>query len=231
MPQQVLVPILNPDFDDPYSAREDPYDPKGVDSNLMVAHGWGFNYVPRLPHEGEDVNRRPEWGEWQGMQKMFATFGTTKAVMLQYVRVDPGDILSLEARARYSSDGAGLALRCGIDPEGGTDFRAGSVQWGAWQGETAKGDDHWPNPGAGEISAPRTLICDGVEATGGFVTIFLRLENLYAGKDVSAFWMQAKLFKEGVIVDPDPPEGDGDDARAISEGFAELAEAIRELKD
>jgi hypothetical protein len=176
------------------------------------------------------VHRRPEWVEKFGDQKMFVTFGTVKAVLYQVVDVTAGDLLTLQVRAKYSAIESGLALRVGIDPEANINPWHQGVQWGPWQGETSPNEHYWPNPGDNNISTPRTLTCEGVTAKSDRVTLFLRLQNTFPGKDTSAFWMQAQLFKESDVVDPDPPGDDGDLARAIREGFAELSAAIRELK-
>jgi hypothetical protein len=164
------------------------------------------------------------------MQKMFVMHGTTKAVMYQSVPVSLGDILSLEVQARYSSIEAGLALVVGIDPTGNQDPWASSVVWGDWQGETSNEPFLWPNPGENKISKPRTLTCSAVEAQGPFATIFLRLENMWPGKDVSAFWMNASLTKSGEGQGPDPEPVQGDLVAALDRMTAQFTRIANVLE-
>ncbi|NIM76817.1 MAG: hypothetical protein GTO21_09095, partial [Armatimonadetes bacterium] len=79
----------------------------------------------------------------------------------------------------FTSENAGIALVAGLDPAGGIDPLADSVVWGQWKGETS--DPQQPAREPFNLSV-------AVEARGDTVTIFLRSENLWKGKDASAFW-------------------------------------------
>jgi len=229
MAQQIA--ISNPTFYTPAMARVDPRLGGSPDGNLTVVHGWYPDYHPRESGQPEYTNRRPEWrDEMDGAdcrQKVFTTFGTTRGVVYQRVSVTPGDVLTFSVVARYSSTGAGVALVVGIDPTGGTDFEAGTVAWGRWHGESPPEGDpgRWENPGPGQISDKRTLSVENVEAQGPNVTLFCRLENLYAGKDASAFWYQASLYGQDDTSNPDPDDSD------IVDALHEIRGALHEIRD
>jgi hypothetical protein len=123
--------------------------------------------------------------------------------MYQRVSVDIGDLLTLVVRACFTSNGAGVALRVGIDPYGGTDFQSDEIVWGRWQGETSNPPYHWE----GGLDNPRSLSVENIESEAPYVTLFCHIENLYAGKDESAFWDQVTLYREGEV-EPEPPDGD-----------------------
>jgi len=66
-----------------------------------------------------------------------------------------------------------------------------------------------------------------VEANGSNVTLFLRLENLYAGKDASAFWYEARLFTDGETPDPDPDPNHDE----IITALYSLGDRLAEIRD
>jgi len=227
------ITLVNPDMNRPATARVDPRTGGAIDGNLTVVHGWYPDYHPREAGQPEHMNRRPEWRDeldgQQTRQKVFCTYGTTKGVIYQRVPVPPGAVLHFAAEARYSAIQSGVALVVGIDPTGGTDFEADTVAWGRWHGETPPESDpgYWRNPGPGQISDLRTLSVENVEAEGPNVTVFCRLENLYGGKDASAFWYSARLYAEG-HPDPDPDPGGYTDLVAVLEDIQTTLEEIRD---
>ena len=189
------VLILNPNFDPPFTARPDPELGGPPVGEVTVVQGWQPYY--------DAQKRRPEWTPFEQYQKVFGTFSEIKAGVYQRVAVGVGDLLTLVARACFTSNGAGVALRVGIDPYGGTDFQSDEIAWGSWQGETSNPPYHWE----GGLDDPRYLSVENVEPEAPYVTLFLHIENLYAGKDESAFWDQATLYREGDPEPPDPGEG------------------------
>jgi hypothetical protein len=189
------VSIENGDFSPPFVARPDPEAGGPPVGEVTVASGWQPYYTPQGASDPPWKHRRPEWTRYLGFQKVFGTSGTIQAGVYQRVAVEVGDLLTLVVRACFTSMRGGVALRVGIDPYGGTDFRSEEILWGGWQGETAPKDSaaYW----AGGLEDPRYLSVENVEAESPYVTLFLHIENLYAGKDESAFWDSVMLYKEG----------------------------------
>jgi hypothetical protein len=225
------IAIANPTFDRPATARVDPRKGGSPDGNITVVTGWYPDYHPRESGQPEHMNRRPEWRDEDDRQKVFTTYGTTRGVIYQRVSVPPGSVLTFTCEARYSATNAGVALVLGIDPTGGTNFEADTVAWGDWHGETAPQGDvgYWPNLGPGQISDARVLSVANIAAEGPNVTLFCRLENLYAGKDASAFWYDARLYADGDDTDPGSPgEGDYADLIAVLEDIQVTLEEIRD---
>ena len=194
------IAIENGSFSSPFTARPDPVKGGPSVGEVTVAHGWQPYYNAQ--------KRRPEWTPYQTWQKVFGTFSQIQAGVYQRVQVDVGDLLTLVVRACFTSWDAGVALRVGIDPYGGTDFQSSEVQWGGWQGESVRPKTE-PGYWQGGLENPRSLSVENIEAEAPYVTLFLHIENLYAGKDESAFWDRAELYREGDTPDPDPePTGD-----------------------
>jgi hypothetical protein len=163
---------------------------------VTVAEGW-------QPYYNSDL-RRPEWTPFEQYQKVFGTFSQIAAGVYQRVPVDlTSDLLTLVVRACFTSEDAGVALRVGIDPYGGTDFQSDEIIWGIWHGETAP--EGSPGYWKGGLDDPRYLSVENVEPEAPYVTLFLHIENLYAGKDESAFWDLATLYREGEV-EPEPPD-------------------------
>jgi hypothetical protein len=199
------VTIQNPSFSLPFTARPDPALGGPPVGEVTVAHGWMPYYTPQGANDPPWKHRRPEWTRYQQWQKVFGTSATIQGGVYQRVAVSVGDVLTLVVRACFTSNQAGVALRVGIDPFGGTDFRSDEVQWGGWQGESAPAGSpgHW----TGGLDNPRDLFVENVEAEAPYVTLFLHIENLYAGKDESAFWDQATFYREGESEpEPEPPD-------------------------
>jgi len=213
---KVAVPILNPGFASPFSARPDPETGGPPVGEVTVAQGWQPYY--------NGQKRRPEWTQYQRYQKVFGTFSQIQAGVYQRVAVDVGDVLTLAVRACFTAEGAGVALRVGIDPYGGTDFQSEEIQWGSWQGETSQGSAHW----TGGLGNPRVLSVEAVEAEAPYVTLFLHIENLYAGKDESAFWDQATLYREGET-EPEPEPEPGEDWAGMLGYLSRIADALEKL--
>ena len=221
------IQIENPDFSSPFTARPDPETGGPAVGEVTVAHGWQPYYTPQGVNDPPWRHRRPEWTQYQGWQKVFGTSGTIQGGVFQRVQVQVGDLLTLVVRACFTSVRAGVALRVGIDPFGGVDFQSDEVQWGGWQGESAPRDD--PSYWQGGLENPRDLSRANVEAEAPYVTLFLHIENLYAGTDESAFWDRVLLYKEGDTPGPGPgPEPGGDLAEVIAQ-LKRIADAVEKL--
>ncbi len=214
---KVIVPVLNPSFDPPFTARPDPELGGSPVGEVTVAEGWQPYY--------DAQKRRPEWTQYQQYQKVFGTFSEIKAGVYQRVAVGIGDLLTLVVRACFTSEGAGVALRVGIDPFGGTDWQSDEIVWGSWNGETAPPGTpgHWQ----GGLDNPRSLSVENVEPEAPYVTLFLHIENLYAGKDESAFWDQATLYREGEV-EPEPPDPDTPWAELLGY-LSRIADAVEDI--
>jgi len=211
------LPILNPDFSLPFTARPDPEHGGAPVGEVTVAQGW-------QPYYNSD-KRRPEWTRYQQYQKVFGTFSQIQAGVYQRVPVDIGDLLTLVVRACFTSEGAGVALRVGIDPYGGTDFQSDEIVWGSWQGETAPPGS--PGYWEGGLENLRVLSVENVEPEAPYVTLFCHIENLYAGKDESAFWDRATLYGEG---EGGPGPEPGEDLAAIAFDVHRIANTLEDLK-
>jgi hypothetical protein len=209
---KIEVPILNPSFLPPFTARPDPELGGPPVGEVTVAEGWQPYY--------NAWHRRPEWTQYQQFQKVFGTFSIIRAGVYQRVSVGIGDLLTLVVRACFTSEGAGVALRVGIDPYGGADFQSKEIIWGMWQGETSPPPAYWE----GGLDNPRTLSIENVEPEAPYVTLFCHIENLYAGKDESVFWDQAMLYKEG---DGPGPEPDTD----VVEALQQIREVLAQICD
>ena len=212
----IEIPIQNPYFSVPYTARPDPEHGGPPVGEVTVAHGW-------QPYYNSD-KRRPEWTRYAPSQKVFGTFSQIQAGIYQRGPVDlTAGPLTFVARACFTSENAGVALKVGIDPYGGTDFQSDEIVWGNWHGETApKGSlGYWQ----GGLDNPRYLSVENVEPEAPYVTLFCHIENLYAGKDESAFWSQATLCQEGPEPEPEPEPGDDLLERAVT-ALERIAQAL-----
>ena len=220
------VPIQNSGFSSPFTARPDPELGGPAVGEVTVAHGWQPYYTPQGVDDPPWKHRRPEWTQYQTWQKVFGTSGTIQGGVFQRVLAQVGDVLTLVVRACFTSNQAGVALRVGIDPFGGTDFESGEVQWGGWQGESSPKDS--PGYWQGGLDNPRSLSVENIEAEAPYVTLFLHIENLYAGKDESAFWDRAELYREGDTPGPDPePEPDGDLVKVL----VQIRDVLTQIRD
>ena len=221
------IRIENPEFAAPFTPRPDPALGGPAVGEVTVASGWQPYYTPQGVNDPPWKHRRPEWTRYLGFQKVFGTSGTIQGGVFQRVQVQVGDVLTLVVRGCFTSNHAGVALRVGIDPYGGTDFASGEVQWGGWQGESApKGD---PGYWLGGLDNPRALSVENIEAESPYVTLFCHIENLYAGKDESAFWDQATLYREGEEEPGPGPEPPDDWIGEILGYLSRIADAVEKL--
>ncbi|MEA3407196.1 MAG: SdrD B-like domain-containing protein [Chloroflexota bacterium] len=134
---------VNPGFEHGFSMR-------GGAPEVSVANGW-HPFWKEGPRQEEGYNHRPEFkpedaarfgyervreGNWG--QKMFTTYATHHAGILQQIGVPQGSVVSLSAWAQAwsstednpdRSKGGKYYLSVGIDPTGGTDFTSGNVVW------------------------------------------------------------------------------------------------------
>ncbi|MFP3896727.1 MAG: SdrD B-like domain-containing protein [Anaerolineales bacterium] len=134
---------VNPGFEHGFSTRD------GI-SEVSVANGW-HPFWQEGPRQEEGLNHRPEFkpedaarfgyrrvreGNWA--QKMFTTYATHHAGVLQQINVPRGSVVSLSAWGQAwsserdnpdeSRDGK-YYLSVGIDPTGGTNFTSENIVW------------------------------------------------------------------------------------------------------
>ena len=224
------IRIENPEFAAPFTPRPDPALGGPAVGEVTVASGWQPYYTPWQSGNPPEFHKRPEWTRYNQYQKVFGTHGIIQAGVFQRVQVQVGDLLTLVVRACFTSSknpGSGVALRLGIDPFGGVDFQSDEVQWGGWQGETAPSGSpgHW----LGGLDNPRALSVENIEAESPYVTLFCHIENLYAGKDESAFWDQATLYREGEEEPGPGPEPPDDWIGEILGYLSRIADAVEKL--
>ncbi len=175
---------------------------------LTVPEGWTPWWAQGTPEQtAEGYLLRPEYKpetrrvcDGKRGCKWFTTFGTHDAGLLQRVRVPRGVALWLSAQVQYWSEhtdgsGGGLACRVGIDPGGGDDPFAEGVVWGAWLGQDSR--PAWDGRTWREVSVE-------VQATGEWVTLFLRSACRYRARHNGSYWDDVRLVaaeEEGGVPD------------------------------
>ena len=141
----IVNPLQNPDLEESYSARVDPYAPgEGPKGDLTLADGWELWYMP-----GQGIyNRRPRYqpeDEWRRVrsgrfaQKLFTTDSTHTAGFYQQVPVPEGSEVTFTIWVQVwsssyddpneSRDPGNYRTYVGIDPFGGTDWQSGAIIW------------------------------------------------------------------------------------------------------
>lgn len=190
--------LVNPGFEEGFSDR-------GA-GEVSVANGWypwwqdgpgqpeGYNYRPE--YKPEDAarygRRRIHSGNWA--QKLFNTYATHNAGILQQVKVTAGSKLTFSAWVQaWSSqdpnpdvvvDPGNYRVYIGIDPYGGTDWSSPNVVWSAPRMEY----NTWMRL---EVKA---------EAKAGTITVFIRGQPEFRNKFNDSYWDDACL----TVVKPTP---------------------------
>lgn len=98
---------------------------------------------------------------------------------------------------------AGHGLRLGIDPEGGLDHEAESIEWSSWWGQD---NPDWESEKYHEFSI-------ALQAPSDYVTVFLYSHSRFAGSTVAAYWDDVLIEQD--VEGPDP-EPDGDIVGALN---------------
>ena len=206
VPDMITIGIET--FNGPFIPRNDPNPP--YDQNvgeLKVQEGW----EPFWLWQGEDPEdpsklRRPEYFVSHGddpddpgdfCQAVQTTFSTTDCCVWRQYTTQPGATLLATVKAMLDSEsGAQNGTQMGIDPLGGTDMHAGSVEWSEWLGQDPETDKKWQTLTLGDAIAQSTK-----------VTVFLRAKTDYA-KNSATHWDDFLLQADiGSPEPPDPPEG------------------------
>ncbi len=190
--------LLNPGFEDGYSDR-------GA-GEVSVANGWhpwwqdgprqeeGFNRRPEYKPESAQIHtyRRIHSGNWA--QKLFTTFSTHNAGVLQQVSVPVGSQLNFSAWVQVWSssyydptsvtDPGNYRVSVGIDPTGGTDWNSPNVVWS----EPRMEYNTWLRL---EVRS---------QARAGTVTVFLRGHSEFRVQFNDSYWDDACL----TVIRPTP---------------------------
>ncbi|MFO7917745.1 MAG: SdrD B-like domain-containing protein, partial [Anaerolineae bacterium] len=190
---------VNPGFEHGFSTRD------GI-PEVSVANGW-HPFWQEGPRQEEGLNHRPEFkpedaaqfgyrrvrgGNWA--QKMFTTYATHHAGVLQQINVPEGGVVSLSAWGQAwsserdnpdeSRDGK-YYLSVGIDPTGGTNFTSENIVWS----ERSTVLDQW------------VQVAVEAQAQAGTVTVFLRGDAEWPVKHNDAYWDDVCV----TYVAPTPP--------------------------
>lgn len=207
-----MVQIENPDFEDGFYQYNDI-------PELTVPVGWQPFWLQGTPEQTADgYYRRPEFKPepirvFRGRTgaKLFTTFSTHDAGMYQHVLVPRGALVTVRAHAQYWSEhtdgtSGGLAVRVGIDPEGGTDPWADRVVWGDWAGiDTGWNGQTW------------TQVTATAYAISALITVYLRSACRYRAKHNDSYWDAIEIeCTGGQPPEPEPPApGPGPDPDLI----------------
>jgi len=197
--------LVNPSFEDGYSARLDPYEPwKGPQGELTVAEGWELWYDNRDQcREGLCCyNFRPEYKPEDGYvhtdplrvrsgryaQKLFTTYSTHTAGLYQRVRVPVGSQVefsiwvvvwsSSEDDPHHSTSPGKYWLSVGIDPYGGTDPFSDQI---IWSDEIEHYDEH--------VQLSVTAV-----AQADHVTVFTKAAPEWCVEHNDSYWDDACLI-------------------------------------
>ena len=190
--------LINPGFEEGFSER-------GA-GEVSIANGW-FPWWQDGPGQEDGYYRRPEYKPEDASrygrrrvrnggfaQKLFNTFSTHNAGLLQQVQVQVGSTLTLSAWVQaWSSqyhdpdsveDPGNYRVYVGIDPTGGTDWSSPNVVWSEPRIEY----NSWIHL---ELQA---------QAQAGTITVFLRGHPEFRTKFNDSYWEDACL----TVVRPTP---------------------------
>ena len=196
--------LVNPGFEDEYSARLDPYEPwKGPQGELYVANGWELWYDNRDQCRGGlcCYNFRPEYKPEDGYaftnpqrvhsgryaQKMFTLYSTHTAGLYQRVAVPQGSEVefsiwvvvwsSSEDNPHHSTLPGKYWVSVGIDPYGGTDPFSEQI---IWSNPIEHYDEH-------------VQLSVSTVAQADHVTVFTRAAPEWCVKHNDSYWDDARL--------------------------------------
>jgi len=193
--------LVNPGFEDGYSARPDPYAPwEGPQGELTVANGWElwydnepgtgcYNYRPEYkPEDGYAYPDPLRVRSGQYAQKMFTMYSTHTAGLYQRVGVPVGSQVEFSIWAMvwsssgddpYHSTSPGeYWLSVGIDPYGGTDAFSEEIIW-------SNGIEYYDEHAQLSVTAV---------AQADHVTVFTRAAPKYCVKHNDSYWDDACLI-------------------------------------
>jgi hypothetical protein len=151
--------------------------------------------------------------------KMCHRFSTWQGVLYRQVKVSIGSPLDLFAhfKAFTTEPKGGLQGKIGLDPYGGADFRAETVEW---SGEWGQWQDDKPETDWYQLEVATT-------AKASVVTVFLSAKVHFAANTSAAFWDSVVVHAEGDEPDPPtPPSGEFDWER-LARGYEALAGVLR----
>jgi len=171
---------------------------------LLVPEGWHPDWVPGVkpgpvrpevqPEDREKGDRGIHSGRFGA--KLAHAYSFFDAVLYRTLPSTQGKKYVARGWATAESQG-GLGNQIGIDPTGGTDFRADSVVWSDWWGTDFPEFEpyFWRQMSTGEVTAE----C-------GRVTVFLRVKCRNAVQVNAGFWDDIELLEEEGSSPPPPPE-------------------------
>lgn len=173
-------------------------------THLLVPEGWDPDWIPGAkpgpvrpeiqPEDAERGDRGIHTGRY-GI-KLCHAYSFFDGVLHRQVQV-AGGVRSQARGWTTAESGGGLGCRIGIDPTGGTDFRADTVQWSDWWGTDYPEFDSYVWR---QLSTP--VVDAGPE---GLVTIFLRVVCRHAVQVNAGFWDDVELLAEGSPTPPPTP--------------------------
>jgi hypothetical protein len=197
--------LVNPGFEDGYSARLDPYEPwKGPQGELTIANGWELWYDNRDQcREGLCCyNFRPEYKPEDGYvftdpqrvrsgryaQKMFTLYSTHTAGLYQRVAVPEGSEVefsiwvvvwsSSQSDPHHSTLPGKYWLSVGIDPYGGVNPYSDRI---IWSERIEHYDEH--------VQLSVTAV-----AQADHVTVFTKAAPEWCVKHNDSYWDDARLI-------------------------------------
>ena len=160
---------------------------------------WTQGTEPGVDHRPECDRETVRVFDGSSAAKMFSTHASHTGALARRIQVQAGTMIRATAYGATFGIPAGHALRLGIDPEGGLDYDAGSVEWSSWWGQYNKED--WEPEKYHEFSV-------AVQAPYDFVTVFLFSHSDYKASTVAAYWDEVTVQQEGDAPGPEPVEGD-----------------------
>jgi hypothetical protein len=203
-----------------YDGFEDGFYLWNNEGEVTVPNGWH----PDWAHDDGLV--RPEFKPETGRvfngdiaAKMCHRFSTWQGVLYRQVKVSIGSPLDLFAhfKAFTTEPKGGLQGKIGLDPYGGADFRAETVEW---SGEWGQWQDDKPETDWYQLEVATT-------AKASVVTVFLSAKVHFAANTSAAFWDSVVVHAEGDEPEPPtPPSGEFDWER-LARGYEALAAVLR----
>ena len=189
------MPVLQDGFEGPFE------DYRGI-GELTVPVGWiplwiqgslaGIDVRPECDKETERVR------SGSSAAKMFSTHASHTGAFAKRIQVQAGTMIRATAYGATFEIGAGHGLRLGIDPEGGLDFDADTVEWSSWWGQY---NPDWEAETYHEFSV-------AVPAPSDHITLFLFSHSDWKASTVAAYWDDVRIEQENDDPGPDPVPDD-----------------------
>jgi hypothetical protein len=189
--------IFRDGFENGFYYADDPYSGETNVSELECPDGWMPDWV-----QGTEpgINHRPEFKPREGTSEVqfgnkcvgiHTTSASHDGVLYRQQTVSPGKNAKVTAWAMGKGEGAhGMVV--GIDPLGGTDFTAPSVEWGEW----------WSTDSPDWVEGSWAEIFCEVIAQSSRITVFLRTNARYANSNAAHFDEVLIESEAGVIPPP-----------------------------